>query len=107
MAKKVIAVLVLLMLVCGGAFGIGFGGVIGWAAFVSGGVGTMYGLGTGTDFTLSLCTMGGGLFLLLLDLVLSDSGSSTAQAPSENPLLEHVSFGVAPNAVYAGVNFHF
>ena len=101
------AVLVLLMLVCGGAFA-GPLGWIGGAAVMGGGAGTLINIAFGQeDLSIGLGIMGGGLLLLLLDLAFGDSGSSTAQAPSENPVLRHVSFGVAPNAAYAGVNFTF
>lgn len=109
MTKKVIAVLVLLMLVSGAAFG-GWFGVIGWGAFVGGGAGAAYGLIAGIEDDSSIYyaagVAGGGLILILLDLLFSDSGS-VAQAPSKNPALEHVSFGVAPNSAYIGVNFKF
>jgi hypothetical protein len=99
--------LLILVLVCGGAFA-GPLGVVGWG-LLGGGCGGMV-TSAIIDYPDGIlpCSIlaGAGLLVLLLDLAF-DSGSSTALAPPENPVLEHVSFGVAPNAAYVGACFHF
>jgi hypothetical protein len=106
MTKKIVAVVVLLLLVCGGAFAGPFAGM-GWAFFLGGTTGVI--MGYALDYHVmdlgSYILLGGGGLIILLDLALSDD-SSMAQAKS-NPILKHVSFGVAPTAAYIGVRFSF
>jgi hypothetical protein len=109
--KKLIMVLLILVLVCGAHSQGAFAGPLapaGWGAIAGGATGVITGFAL--DFhdmdTVSYILLGTGGLLLLLDWAFSDS-PSTALVPQENPVLEHVSFGVVPNAAYVGVNFHF
>jgi hypothetical protein len=104
MTKKTVAVVVLLLLVCGGAFAGPFA-PLGWGFVAGGATGVI--VGYALDYheldVGSYILLGGGVLIVLLDLAFSDN-SSMAQAKS-NPILKRVSFGVAPNAAHIGVRF--